>query len=292
MTFPILVLGLAVAGWLAWRRATRPLGPAAAATAARVEVPGTDAARVLLGRWRDRARRWRAVATFPAVVASVVISVVATGQLTFGLVDTVGRQPVWSDPLVVGLLALACGAFGAELHHLRPAADQPRSASLVPREVVAVRRPGAGRRRAVLAALVAAAIVGHGAAVWADAATGLPWAAIVAAGLLAVAVGVERRITGRPRPALPPDLVQADEAVRRVAARSVDDAASGASILLWGWAGLGLLGVAPTTGPAAAPIDAAVVVVAFGSLGAAVWWAWRSSPRRLLAESATVGAGA
>lgn len=287
---PILLVGLLVVVSLVWRRATLPHGPVAVAAAARVEVPGTDAARVLLGRWRDRARRWRAIATLPAVVASVVVSIAATGQLTIGLVDTVGRQPVWSDPLVVGLLALAFGAFGAELHHLRPTTDEPRSASLVPREVVAVRRPGALRRRALLGVLAGLVILGHGVAVWREVIpAGVPWAAIVAAGVLAAAAGVERRIAARPRPTLPPDLAQADAAVRRVAARSVDDAAAGASILLLGWAGLGTIGAQPASGPAAPLLDAGALLVPLTALVAAVWWAWRSSPRRLLRESAAVG---
>ena len=282
----MFLLGALALGWL-WSRSGHRAAPVAVAGTGSVDVADTPAARELLGTWRDRARRWRQRVALPAVLASILASVLVFEEVSFGLVNTVNVLPLWADPLVVGLLALALGGFAAELHQLRPRLGERRSATLLPREVTAVRRRWSNARRAVLAVLLIATGGLHVlSAALRDVGTGVPWSLMVAAGLLVAGVGVERRIVHRPPPALRPDLQQADAAVRRIAARSVDDAAAGATLLLAGWAALGAAGRLPV-GDVAVDwlVDSSIVLGLLAVLPAAAWWAWRSSPERLLAES-------
>ena len=287
----VVLLLLAVVGIVVLLRTRAPhrRGPVPASTLAHVDVPDTPATRELLGRWRDRARRWRRVAMWPLLTFSIVASVRATGEVQFGLVNTAGVAPLWADPLVVGLLAVALGALAAELHHLRRRPDGPRSADLTPRDVGRLRRPRSRVRRVVLGLLLVASAVLHLFA--ADGQAGSPPALAVAAAVLLAGEVVERRIALRPRPALSADLVTADDAVRRAAVRSVDDAVSGAALLLLGWATLGLSGSAPP----GALADGLTAIGSLGALGSAVWWAIRSAPRRLLptaaGDHAAAGAG-
>jgi hypothetical protein len=273
---PVAVVLLVV--WLLWRRGTAPLGPPARRAMADVDVPDTSATRELLGRWRDRARRWRTVATLPAVVVASIASLRVRETLEIGLLDTVGTAPLWTDPLLVGLLALTLGGLAAELHHLRRVPAGPRSADLRPRDVATLRRPRSRLRRGCLAGLLGAAVVGHVTLVVPGHAPGSVGSLVLAAAVLALAEVVERRIAVRPRAALPPELTAADDAIRRVAVRSVDDTASAAVLLLVGWASLGIASLLPASQPYAAVSVVASVTV----LGLSLWWAWRSAPRRLL----------
>lgn len=277
IALPALVV-LLVAAWALWRRGTGPLGPAQPDALMPLGVPDTAATRELLGRWRDRSRRWRSVVTFPAVLFSVVGSLRQRGQLDIGLVNTVGVAPLWTDPLVVGLLALTLGGLAAELHHLRRVPAGPRSAELRPREVSRLRRTHSRVRRAALVGLIVASASGHVALVVPGRAEGSPSSLLLAVAVLCLAEVVERRIAVRPRGVLPDALLAADDAIRRAAVRSVDDTASAATLLLVGWASLGVLGVAPD----GALYDALAVFGSVTVLALSLWWAWRSSPERLL----------
>jgi hypothetical protein len=275
---PLAVALVLVVAWSLWRRGTAPLGPPAGAVMAALDVPDTAATRELLGRWRDRARRWRTVAAVPAVALAVVGSVRVRGRLDIGLVDTVGTAPLWTDPLLMGLLAITLGGLAAELHHLRRVPAGPRSADLRPRDVGTLRRRRSRVRRGCLVVLLGAAVVGHVALVVPGHAPGSVGSLVVAAAVLLLAEAVERRIAVRPREALPSELTVADDAVRRAAVRSVDDTASSAVLLLLGWASLGMASLLPETQPYAA----VAVVASLTVLGLSLWWAWRSAPGRLL----------
>jgi hypothetical protein len=269
------------------RSTGRGRGIPGAAVAQAAGVPDTPAARALLGRWRDRARRWRSIAAVPLVVAAVVGGLALEGRVGYALLDTVGGSPLWTDALVVGLLGAAFGAFGAELHQVRRRHDGPRSADLTPREVRDLRQATSGLRRGVLVAAALAAVAFHGTVVASEATSGLPWSALGALVVLGASEVVERRIAARPRPVLPSDLAAADDAIRRVGVRSVDDAASGAAVILAGWASLGALGVAPGSGRV---LDPAAVLVPITCIALAVRWWWRSAPHRLLDEPTRAGA--
>jgi hypothetical protein len=281
----VAVLVVAVA-WIARSRGGER-GVPVAAVARGAGVPDTPAARALLGRWRDRARRWRTTAALPLVVAAVVGGLVLEGEVGYALLDTVGGAPLWTDVFVVGLLGAAFGAFGAEFHQARGRLEGPRSAELTPREVRGLRHATSGRRRAGLGAAALVTIGLHATVVATGGAGGVPWAAIGALAVLGASEVVERRIAVRPRPVLPSDLAEADDVVRRVGVRSVDDAASGASVILIGWASLGTLGVAPGSDRL---LDPAAVVVPVTCIALAVRWWWRSAPHRLLEEPARDGA--
>jgi hypothetical protein len=273
-----VLVGLVVVAWALWRRGTSPLGPPARAAMAALEVPDTVATRELLGRWRDRARRWRTVAAFPAVVVALIGSVLVRQRLDIGLTDTVGTAPLWTEPLLVGLLALTLGGLAAELHHLRRVPAGPSSADLRPRDVAVLRRPSSRLRRGGLAVLLGAVVVGHVALVVPGRARGSLGSLVLAAVVLVLAEAVERRIAARPRAALPPDLTVADDVVRRAAVRSVDDTASAAVLLLLGWASLGIASLLP----ASPPYPVLRLAASLSVLGLSLWWAWRSAPRRLL----------
>lgn len=283
MAIPLAALLVLVAAWALWRRGTAPLGPPARHAMNGFEVPDTAASRELLGRWRDRARRWRTVAAFPAVVVAVIGSAQVRGRLDIGLVATVGTSPMWTDPLLVGLLALTLGGLAAELHHLRRVPAGARSADLRPRDVTSLRRPRSGLRRRCLAVLLAAAVVAHVAWVVPGHAPGSASALVLAGAVLALAEVVERRIAVQPRPALPSELTAADDAVRRAAVRSVDDTASAAALLLLGWSSQGVLALLPDR----APYPPIHLAVSLAVLGSSLWWAWRSAPRRLLPADPT-----
>lgn len=251
-------------------------------TAVEVDDLDIDAdGRVLVARWADRAHRWRRDAAVPAVVAAAAVSLRATDEVSFGLMNTAGVTPLWGDPVVAGLLALALGGLAAELHQLRPTRGGRRSAELRPRDLATLRRPSSRVRRAVLSGLVLVAI---GWQVWlapTPLSGGGPPAIAVAAVVLVAGEVTERRIAGRPRPALPAGLVRADDLIRRAAVRSVDDATSSAALMLLAWASLGLAGRAPE----GALFDALTALVPITALVVAAVWAWRSRPSRLLAAA-------
>lgn len=248
--------------------------PSAAKAAA---VPATEPARMLLQRWRDRALRWRMGLALPAVAAAIAGGLLVHQQVRVG----VGDGPAWTDPVLVGLLASFLGALGAELHLARPAAGTMRAARLAPRDADLYVSRGAGRRRAVLAVLAGTTL--------AAAALLVGWTALMP-GLLAVAVlglvpVAQQRIATRPQPVLPPDLTAADDTVRRLATRTLDDAGAGAALLLVAWQGSTVGQALPHWWPPLLwGLQLAALVVAV------VWWR-RSAPRRLLPDAPDAPAG-
>lgn len=278
VTFLMLLLAAAVAGVMLARRG----GSLATASSSAEAMPGLGAdGQRLLVRWHARAHRWRRDAAVPAVLLASVLSLRLTGGVQFGIVDTAGAVPLIADPVVAGLLALAIGAFGAEVHHLRRGGSGPRRADLTPRRAAELRRPRSRTRRAVLGLLILVAVGLH---VWltpADGGMGSPFAIGTAVAVLLGAELTERRIAARPRPALPAGLDVADQVVRRAAVRSVDDAASGAALLLIAWACLALAGQAPD----GRLTDAITALAPVTALIVSIWWAVRSRPSRLLADA-------
>jgi hypothetical protein len=262
----------------------RPVGALAAVgddiVAGVVATPATVA---LLTRWRDRAARWRTAAALPVVLATIGVSGAVRHELRIG----VGDHPAWSDPLLMGLLSVFLGAILAELHHLRPRRTGVRAAHLAPRELVEHLPPHARIRSALLAvlALVASLLA---VTVGGQRVPLLGLLALLVAGLVPI---VQRGIVGRGRPAVAATLLAADDAVRRLAVRTVDEAGAGVVLLLTAWQ------LAPTYVAASvpAPVAVAMIVAQLASLGVAIVWWRRSDPRRLLPDvprALDAGAGA
>lgn len=236
------------------------------------QVPATTETIRLLERWRDRAARWRTVLALPVVVTVLVTSVAVRSSIDLGI----GAHPAWSDPLLFGLLSVFLGAIGAELHHLRPRDADRRAAELVPRDL-ADHLPRGSRRR--LAWLVIAAVVASVLAVVVGAVV-VPWYGLVALAIAVAVSVVQRGIVLRGRPALGPGLRAADDAVRRLAVRSVDEAGAGAIVLLAAWQAEPAF--TALSGPG--PLEAAFVIAQLAALVTAIVWWRRSAPRRLLPD--------
>lgn len=238
------------------------------------DVPATPATVALLERWRDRAHRWRQVVAVPAVVGSIVGNLVLRQSVDVG----VGAHPAWADPLLTGLVGAFLGAIAAEAHHLRTRSSGPRTVDLTPRDVRAY-LPHPDRRRLV-ALGIAAAVATLGALVLVDG--HVPTLGLLALALAVVVPVTQHGIVTRARPALAPDLRRADDAVRRLAVRSVDEAGAGAMILLVAWQ------LAPVYTAVDAPtgVETAMGVAQLASLVLAVVWWRRSHPRRLLPDVA------
>jgi hypothetical protein len=236
------------------------------------DVPTTSSAIALLERWRDRAVRWRASVAVPAVLGSVAGNLLLRRSIDVG----VGGHPAWADPLLTGLLGAFVGAIVAEAHHLRRRSGGARTVVLVPRDLAAYLPAGS---RARLGRLTAAAVTtavatlvltdGH-----------VPALGVLALGLLALVPVAQRGIISRARPAVAPDLRTADDAVRRLAVRSVDEAGAGAALLLIAWQ------LAPVYSSATVPrpIAAVLAVIQLAALVVAVVWWRRSNPDRLLPD--------
>lgn len=234
-------------------------------------VPPTTDAVALLTRWRDRAARWRSMSALPVVLGTVVASIALRGELGVG----VGAHPAWSDPLLTGFLSVFLGAIAAELHHLRTRARGPRAVELRPRDVEDYLPVAAHRRRLVLVALAVVAV-----ALTATVAASFPATGALALVIAALVPAVQRGIVGRARPAMADDLRAADDAVRRLAVRSVDEAGAGAVLLLTAWQ------LAPVYAAVDVPpvVTIAMVVGQVGALVVAVVWWRRSNPKRLLPD--------
>lgn len=238
------------------------------------EVPGMPLAIALLERWRDRAHRWRLAVAVPAVVGSIAGNLALRQSVDVG----VGAHPAWADPLLTGLLGAFVGAIAAEAHHLRRRSAGPRSVDLTPRDVAAY-VPGGSRLRlawltaAATTAMVATLVLAQG---------HFPTLGLLALFLLALVPVAQRGIIGRARPAVAADLRAADDAVRRLAVRSVDEAGAGAALLLIAWQ----LAPAYTTVNVPTPIAGALAVTQLAALIVAVVWWRRSNPTRLLPDVA------
>jgi hypothetical protein len=274
----LVAIGLVVAVSVRRRPAGRLAVVGDSLVAGVVATPATVA---LLTRWRDRAARWRTAAALPVVLATIGASVAIRQQVNVGI----GDHPAWSDPLLMGLLSVFVGAILAELHHLRPRRAGVRAAHLAPREVGDHLPPRARIRSVALAvsALVASTLA---VTVGGQRVPLLGLLALLVAGLVPV---VQRGIVGRGRPAVAASLLAADDAVRRLAVRSVDEAGAGVVLLLTAWQ----LAPTYTVASVAAPVTVVMIVAQLASLGVAIVWWRRSDPRRLLPDvPRALGAGA
>lgn len=236
------------------------------------DVPSTAAAVALLERWRERTARWRATLAVPAVLATFGASLVVRQSLDVGI----GAHPAWADPLLTGFLSVFVATIAAELHHLRRRPTGPRTAQLAPREVADYLPDGARTRQGVLAVLAVLATV---LAVTLGGQR-VPTLGLIALAALALVPAIQARIVIRSRPAVSTDLLAADDAVRRLAVRSVDLAGAGAALLLTAWQ------LAPTYSSIDLPGPLAVVLAAgqLVALAIAILWWRQSNPRRLLPD--------
>lgn len=286
MRSPVAVGGLAVLALLlpmaalAWRRSTRP-AQVTDAQLAGLDVPPTDDGRALVTRWRDRSGRWRWNAALPAIAAATATGIADQSGVVLGL----GGGPVWTNPLLMGLLAAFVGAIAAELHHLRrrpagPRPTGPRTAGLAPRSVNDHLSARARTRLAVVAVL--AGTVSALDLLQADTAA-VPAAGLIAIGSAGIVPPIQRAIVTRPRPALPEPLERADDAVRGLAIRSIDAAGAGLVLLLSLMQSTVLLDTAVAT-PAGGQLLTGLVTLA-GALIALAWW-WRAGPAALIAGAA------
>lgn len=250
-------------------------GPADTSTMESLDLPDTSAARHLIGRWRDRARRWRTAAGLPTAIGVLGLSLVGRGEVHIGI----GAGPLWADPLTMGLAAAFVGAIGAELHHLRHRPEGPRTVSLRPRDLGDFLPPGSRRRLGGLAGSAGALAVVHALL---PTVSGVPLPAIGALVVAAAVVSVQRSIVFRPRPLLPEDLAAADDVVRGLAVRSVDAAGAGIALLMTLWQVSWML---PSTGPGGGLLAIAAGSVYLAALAVALLWWWRGGPASLLART-------
>lgn len=268
----LALLGLS-ALLLAFSHRRHPIGAGAVTGRQLVaDVPATPMTIALLERWRDRASRWRSTLAVPVVFTTIATSIAVRRSLDIGI----GAHPAWADPLLMGMLSVFLGAIAAELHHLRHRPTGPRVVELVPRDVAAHLPVGARRRLVALALLagVASALsitVGEGR---------VPWLGMLALAISGAVPLVQRGIVGRSRPALDADLRAADDAVRTLAVRSVDEAGAGAAVLLAAWQ------LAPTYTTVDVPlrVAGAMVMAQVAALVLAILLWRRSNPRRLLPD--------
>jgi hypothetical protein len=136
-----------------------------------------------------------------------------------------GRSPL-GDLLFGGLAGLLIGSVLAETWRIKPEGTV-RSAEIAPRSPDL----GATSLRGAVA-LLTVATLGLGLASRQSRPLAL---ALTSLSLLVTHWFVLRAITGRGRPALPPDLRQADDAIRRFASRRLSIEALATALLLAGW---------------------------------------------------------
>jgi hypothetical protein len=207
----------------------RPTAEEAESFAALHGIPPTIDGVELGRRYLSRSRRYRLL-----------------GALTGALLGA-SLGPGW---VVLALPGWFGGVLAAELFRLGPrrkARTTARTASLLPRTAGRYTPARLARHSRVLAAAcvavsVAVVLLGEGAVI--------PAVVVAAVGVvtLALAEACQRAVAARARPALPPDLEAADEAIRRLGATSIGYAASGvlslliALMLIFTWHRLGLLG--------------------------------------------------
>lgn len=149
----------------------------------------------LLSRWLQRTRWARNV-----------------GGLA-GLVWWVLGTSLQGDILLFGVGGIAVGSIAAQLHHVRRPSG-PRTASLASRSVSDY-VPEGWQRRMIVISGVSIAMSAAG-LVLDDARPAVAWG-LLAIGVVAVTHVVQRRVAGRPRPALATGLQQADDLARELA---------------------------------------------------------------------------
>jgi hypothetical protein len=245
--------------------------------ARRYDIPLTDASSRLVGRYLARSRRYRANWCLGGMVAATAIGVSWYGRVYFGF-NTV--SPI-ADVVLMGLGAWFTGLMQAEAYNRRARYHGPRVASLDARS--AGRYRDARLRRATRAIAVGCGVVSlAGAAVVSPALRAQP----VVLGMAAIAVITgaalgQRGIVGRARVVTSPDLMAADEAIRSVAAATVDLGASGVLLLVTG-SQLSRIGVHVSRSSPATTL--ALTFVSLGLLATSLTLAWRA--RRLVQPSA------
>ncbi len=272
----LVLLAVVIVLWGAIVRTGLPKGPVTDAELDGLAVPDDPDVRALLERWRDRARRWRMLGGLPLATGVAVASVALRSEIRIG----VGGAPLWSDPLVMGLLGAFAGAIGAELHQLRQRQAGPRTVSLAPRDLDDYRPEGSGRRTLVLAGVAAGVAMVH---LGVPAASGPPIPGLLGVVVAGTVLTVQRAIVGRPRPALTGHLAAADDAVRRLAIRSVDAAGAGSLLLLTLWQ-VSAITEALVPGDSGLAAIAALTYLGFTIL-ALIWWR-RGGPATVLARAA------
>ncbi|MGH9170202.1 MAG: hypothetical protein ACRD0Z_04950 [Acidimicrobiales bacterium] len=190
----------------------RPSPRTAALFAQAHSIGASPAAVELAWRYLDRARRYRFFSAWAGLLLGVVV-----GHWWW----LIGAPAGWF-----------AGVLLAELFRLRRGGTGPKTASLTPRLARKyMPKRLAWHTRALLAALL----------IMAACCPLLPWhppihltevTVMVACGVWVLAEACQRAIAARTRPALPPDLEAADDAIRRVGAMAIGFASSGILALL------------------------------------------------------------
>lgn len=276
--FGIVVLVALVIGWVALVRTGFSKGPVPDEVLRGLGIPDDADARALIRRWRDRARRWRTLGGLPLATATFGLSLAIRGEVWIGLAGA----PLWSDPLLMGLMGAFVGALGAEVHHLHRRPRGPRTVSLAPRDLDAYLPRQFRIRLASVLAVAGAAVLLH---LFMPAAEGVPLPGLLGCMTGATVVAVQRAIVTRPRPALPAALTAADDAARGLAIRSLDAAGAGAVLLLALWQ------LSAVTGSMMGDAEPGLVVLLTAALYlgftiiALVWW-WRGGPTNLMTTAA------
>ncbi len=189
--------------------------------------PSTDR---LFAAYLSRARRYRTSWSVVGWLGGVV--------LALGLRDS---QALYGNPVIMGPIGYFAGAIVAELHHLRRRGHGVRTASLAPRHL-ADYAPAHQQRLLRALILVMAAVVGVGLVLNATNESQIHrdppfpptvvrearslWVPLLVLGALALAVWIivertERVVVQRPRPAMPDELAEGDDAIRATSVQTL-----------------------------------------------------------------------
>jgi multisubunit Na+/H+ antiporter MnhB subunit len=172
-----------------------------------------DSATALELSWRyfDRARRYRFLCSF----AGFLVGIVAARW--------------WAITWLPGWFV---GVIGAELFRLRPNRRGPQTASLRLRSAERYAPPRLVWHSRILAACCAAMAVAVVFVPWRAPIHATVASAVAACAVLLLTEVCQHAIAARTRPALPPELEDADDAIRRVGAKAVGYAGAGIVALL------------------------------------------------------------
>lgn len=220
-------------------------------------VGARGAAQEVVARFVERSRRFRRTGAFVGFIAAATVWLVHQ-VATEPESQTVGLAAV----AAVGLVGSLGGTVAAEAFRLRRHRDGTRTASLRPRDD-SLAEDGVTTVRERIVGVVALAGVGLAVAFGSLLGGALAGMSLL---LLAVRRWAQQRIVTRARPALPPDLVHADQAVRKLAAvHGIGRPATTVGILVCSVA-FGRIGAA--SGVA----EAGLASLALLAVGAAWWW--------------------
>lgn len=220
----------------------------------------TSDASDLLAAYLTRSNWFRRLGAVAGFVMAVQIGIVFHGEVGI----STGTLSLFADVLAMPMLGSLAGVILAETYNIRRRYRGPRIADLTDRSG-RYRRPRAAtefRSAVAIAAVVSLLALGATSS-----------AASLLAVIVVVALAVEvtqRFLERRARPALSPELSDADDAIRRMAALRLDRSGLGIAVLVFGWAAIATLGF----------LDSLVVGLVFGigSLVAA-FRIWRSVGR-------------